>query len=505
MIAQSPSGEPLGPVELGGERIEHESLNRLGLDASAGNRTKWGSMWTRRDVARVGLGFVALCSLMLTASVAALPPLPHGDPPRTDRLASLQPEDVCPDSINDATRPTTACITADKGWIFAPRLHFAVGKTALEPRNHAALDSVVALLKRYDIARLVIGGHLACRADRRVAARSPSYDRAAAVRDYLVRRGIGADRLHAFGYGHDRPVFAQDDTKHRRISFAIERFGVADCTDVCASQGLCKGTRDGCVVGSDADCAKTAACREHEHCRFNGRKDAPDCVPSSDAACAKSDGCASFGRCHFQVGVGCVARDAEACRASWGCKNSGLCTLEGQTCRLGSDDDCAKTRPCKADGKCSFRGGQCVAATNADCQQSEICRWSGRCVVGANNQCVPTPGGCEATPACRVTGACEFRVDGDWRSCRPSARGCRESQHCKEKGKCSVQDGACVALSDADCGRGACGEHGLCKAWDRRCVPRHSEDCRTSARCRSHGLCVAFKGRCVKDAPLPPR
>jgi outer membrane protein OmpA-like peptidoglycan-associated protein len=76
------------------------------------------------------------------------------------------------------------------------------------------LDEVAALLAAHPTGALEIGGHYRSTG----YAVSLSQRRAAAVRDYLIARGVAAARLIARGYGEDVPrVLPITDPRNRRI------------------------------------------------------------------------------------------------------------------------------------------------------------------------------------------------------------------------------------------------------------------------------------------------
>ena len=75
-----------------------------------------------------------------------------------------------------------------------------------------------------EIARVQIEGHTDSTATKQYNQRL-SEQRAAAVKTYLVSKGIGPDRLTTRGFGEDRPV-ADNGTeegrfKNRRVDFKI--------------------------------------------------------------------------------------------------------------------------------------------------------------------------------------------------------------------------------------------------------------------------------------------
>jgi hypothetical protein len=88
-----------------------------------------------------------------------------------------------------------------------------------------SLDSVATLLAAHpELTRVRIEGHADDRGDPHHN-RVLSTDRALRVRDYLVGKGIAADRLETIGWGTTRPL-ELDSTeearaKNRRVAFVI--------------------------------------------------------------------------------------------------------------------------------------------------------------------------------------------------------------------------------------------------------------------------------------------
>lgn len=84
-------------------------------------------------------------------------------------------------------------------------VYFAANEAALDERARAVLDEVAAWLAANPSRPVSIEGHADARgpAERNAALAGR---RAAAVRDYLVARGIAADRLTAISYGETRPA-----------------------------------------------------------------------------------------------------------------------------------------------------------------------------------------------------------------------------------------------------------------------------------------------------------
>lgn len=105
------------------------------------------------------------------------------------------------------------------------QVHFATGTATIMPDSRQLLDEIVDVLVRNpQIRKVEIGGHTDNRggADKN---QQLSQDRAAAVRDYLVRNGVDDARLEAMGYGASRPLVpnltARNRARNRRVEFKI--------------------------------------------------------------------------------------------------------------------------------------------------------------------------------------------------------------------------------------------------------------------------------------------
>ncbi len=90
------------------------------------------------------------------------------------------------------------------------RVFFDTDSTALSAQARATLDKQAQWLTNYSQYTFTIEGHADERGTREynlaLGAR-----RAQTVRDYLVSRGIAANRMHTISYGKERPVAVCDD------------------------------------------------------------------------------------------------------------------------------------------------------------------------------------------------------------------------------------------------------------------------------------------------------
>jgi outer membrane protein OmpA-like peptidoglycan-associated protein len=114
--------------------------------------------------------------------------------------------DKCPNNPGPASTggcPQTQQIT--RAGLILKGVYFQAGKAVIPPATYSALDSVVTSLKEWPEVNIEIQGHTditgSVETNRRL-----SQQRAEAVRQYLIDRGIDGSRLTAVGYGSDVPV-----------------------------------------------------------------------------------------------------------------------------------------------------------------------------------------------------------------------------------------------------------------------------------------------------------
>jgi peptidoglycan-associated lipoprotein len=110
----------------------------------------------------------------------------------------------------------------------ANRVHFEFDKSDIRPEDRGILDTKAAILSANSGLRLRISGH----ADERG---SDEYNlalgnrRGAAVKTYLVNKGIDAGRLEVVSYGEERPLAPGHDeaswAENRRAEFEVTAGG----------------------------------------------------------------------------------------------------------------------------------------------------------------------------------------------------------------------------------------------------------------------------------------
>ncbi|RJP69895.1 MAG: OmpA family protein [Candidatus Abyssobacteria bacterium SURF_17] len=125
--------------------------------------------------------------------------------------------DKCPDTPKGVTVDAAGC------WIIRD-LKFDYDKWDIKPEYYAGLDNAVRVLNLNPTMKVEIRGHTD-------SAGSDAYNqtlsekRAQAVMDYLLSKGVGADRLSAKGMGESNPVASNDTpegrAQNRRVEFNI--------------------------------------------------------------------------------------------------------------------------------------------------------------------------------------------------------------------------------------------------------------------------------------------
>jgi outer membrane protein OmpA-like peptidoglycan-associated protein len=100
-------------------------------------------------------------------------------------------------------------------------IYFDLNKATIKKRSHKLLDAVVSALKNNPDLRVRVEGHTD---DSGTAEwnQELSEKRAEAVRAYLIKKGIAADRLEAAGFGTSRPVVEGTSDEARRQNRRVE-------------------------------------------------------------------------------------------------------------------------------------------------------------------------------------------------------------------------------------------------------------------------------------------
>lgn len=158
----------------------------------------------------------------------------NGCPLEPDRDGDGIPDavDKCPDEPGveeyDGCPPPPEEVTATREREeikITNKVYFEMGEATLKEESYSLLDQVALVLRTNpDITKIEIAGHT----DRVGPADENqvlSEERAQAVKDYLVEKGIAAERLEPKGYGEMEPEVnpegAKDQAENRRVEFKI--------------------------------------------------------------------------------------------------------------------------------------------------------------------------------------------------------------------------------------------------------------------------------------------
>ena len=100
--------------------------------------------------------------------------------------------------------------------VVLPTVLFKLATAELLPAAAPALDQLAAELQARPALRLLVAGHTD-RVGESAKNQLLSEQRAEAVRAYLVKAGVAAERLRTVGYGDTRPRYPAPDARNRRV------------------------------------------------------------------------------------------------------------------------------------------------------------------------------------------------------------------------------------------------------------------------------------------------
>ena len=128
-------------------------------------------------------------------------------------LAAALTISACAQNANDAQGNAAATPGSQQDFVVnvGDRVFFETDSTELTPQSRATLDKQAQWLNNYtQYSQFTVEGHADERGTREyniaLGAR-----RAQAVRDYLISRGVAANRMQTISYGKERPVALCDD------------------------------------------------------------------------------------------------------------------------------------------------------------------------------------------------------------------------------------------------------------------------------------------------------
>jgi outer membrane protein OmpA-like peptidoglycan-associated protein len=122
--------------------------------------------------------------------------------------------DKCPGTTPGQAVDEMGCPKESKARGVLRGVTFTFGSTELTPNATIVLDGVADELKKYENVNAEVQGHTDSHGPEG-ANLALSAERAQSVLDYLVQRGVPADRLTSKGYGETMPI-AENSTPEGR-------------------------------------------------------------------------------------------------------------------------------------------------------------------------------------------------------------------------------------------------------------------------------------------------
>ncbi|MCS6821092.1 MAG: PorP/SprF family type IX secretion system membrane protein [Microscillaceae bacterium] len=132
-------------------------------------------------------------------------------------------DDACPDEPGKPELRGCPEITKEEEKILekASHVQFRTGSAIILPEWYPALDEVVTLLKNHPKGYLRLEGHTDSDGDENRNMQL-SKDRANAVKNYFVRKGIDASRIETDGFGETRPIADNKTEEGKRQNRRVE-------------------------------------------------------------------------------------------------------------------------------------------------------------------------------------------------------------------------------------------------------------------------------------------
>lgn len=150
-----------------------------------------------------------------------------GCPVDTDEDGVPDYLDKCPDKAGTETNEGCPEITKEVRNLFTKAMsgiEFESGKDIIKKSSYPILDQIVSILELSTEYNLTISGHTDNVGNDDLNMKL-STDRAAAVRNYLIEKGVAETRLKSQGFGETQPIAsnktAKGRAKNRRVEFEI--------------------------------------------------------------------------------------------------------------------------------------------------------------------------------------------------------------------------------------------------------------------------------------------
>jgi outer membrane protein OmpA-like peptidoglycan-associated protein len=145
------------------------------------------------------------------------PPAPVAEAPEPEPAAAPPAPEAAPEPapLAPAAEPVPVATLVLEG------VNFDFDKAVIRPQDYPILDQNIVALKEWGDVDVEVAGHT-CSIGTEEYNLGLSLRRAEAVRNYLVSKGVSADRLTVRGYGESRPVASNDTREGRAQNRRVE-------------------------------------------------------------------------------------------------------------------------------------------------------------------------------------------------------------------------------------------------------------------------------------------
>ena len=144
--------------------------------------------------------------------------------PDRDNDGVADKDDICPDVAGLLKNKGCPEVKKEEKAVLEKALHgvkFQSGKNIITTSSYSILNNVVSLLKKNSNYKLKIEGHTDSQGNDNMNLEL-SKNRATAVKNYLIKKGIAANRLSSKGFGEAKPIADNNTSKGRAENRRVE-------------------------------------------------------------------------------------------------------------------------------------------------------------------------------------------------------------------------------------------------------------------------------------------
>ncbi len=144
--------------------------------------------------------------------------------PDKDGDTVLDKDDACPDVAGTVANNGCPEVTEEVQKQlndYARTILFDTGKSSIKAESTSVMVDIIQILSEYPTAKFTVEGHTDSVGSAKLN-QTLSDSRANSVRDFLIEKGIGADRLSAIGYGEDKPIATNKTRDGRKQNRRVE-------------------------------------------------------------------------------------------------------------------------------------------------------------------------------------------------------------------------------------------------------------------------------------------